>query len=152
MNRNTWIATLAVAALLFGAGFAVGQHFGTAAEAKAMFDRAVATLKVDQAKAITQFNDKGNKQFRDRDLYVFCFNAKDGKVTAHANPKMLGTDVRSVQVKGDPLGQRLFDAAKPGATATVSYMFPRPGTSNPVPKESFITRIGSQACGVGYYK
>jgi hypothetical protein len=34
----------------------------------------------------------------------------------------------------------------------VSYMFPRPGSDTPVPKVSFVTRVGDEGCGVGYYK
>jgi hypothetical protein len=30
--------------------------------------------------------------------------------------------------------------------------FPKPGTTEPVPKESYMTRVGDQGCGVGYYK
>lgn len=44
------------------------QQSGTAAEAKAMLERAVAALKADEAKALAEFNDKTNKQFHDRDL------------------------------------------------------------------------------------
>jgi hypothetical protein len=36
-------------------------------------------------------------------------NMTDGKFTAHTNSAMMGTDVRTVKVKDDPLGQRLFD-------------------------------------------
>ena len=64
----------------------------------------------------------------------------------------MGTDVRALKVKDDPLGQRLFDQVKEGAVTTVDYSFPKPGTTEPVPKESYITRVGGQGCGVGYYK
>ena len=37
-----------------------------------MLERAVTASKVGEAKALTEFNDKTNKQFHDRDLYVFC--------------------------------------------------------------------------------
>ena len=31
-------------------------------------------------------------------------------------------------------------------------MFPRPGTTEPVEKVTFVTKAGNQICGVGYYK
>jgi len=34
--------------------------------------------------ALSKFNDQDNKQFHDRDLYVFCFNMSDGKVTSYS--------------------------------------------------------------------
>jgi len=105
--------------------------------------------------ALAEFNDKTNKQFHDRDLYVFCVNMSDGKMTAHPNPALMGTDARALKLKDDPFGQRVYDAIKnsaPGSIVTVQYTYPRPGTTEPVPKESFVTRAGDQGCGVGYYK
>jgi hypothetical protein len=48
----------------------------------------------------------------------------------------------------------MFGAAqKPeGTISEVSYVFARPGDPKPVPKVSFITRVGDLYCGVGYYK
>ena len=151
MNR-TMVAS-AVAAVMLTAGAALAQQLGTAAEAKAMLDRAVTDLKAGEAAALAKFNDKDNKQFRDRDLYVFCFNTSDGKFTAHPNATLLGTDIRALKVKDDPLGQRIYDQVKEGTVTTVSYNFPKPGTTEPaVPKELISRRIGGQGCGVGYYK
>jgi hypothetical protein len=65
----------------------------------------------------------------------------------------MSTDVRALKEKdGSPLGQKIFDANKPGTITTVDYKFPRPGTTDPVAKESFVTVVGNQGCGVGYYK
>jgi hypothetical protein len=152
MSRTVLASILAAVVVLSSAALAVAQQFGTAAEAKSMLDRAVTELKANEAAALAKFNDKENKQFRDRDLYVFCFNINDGKFTAHTNPALMGTDVRALKVKDDPLGQRIFDQVKDGTVATVSYNFPKPGTTDPVPKESYVTRVGNQGCGVGYYK
>jgi signal transduction histidine kinase len=152
MKKNVLVAGLMGVALIGSTLSGLAQQFGTAAEARAMLDRAVAELKSNEAAALAKFNDKENKQFRDRDLYVFCFNVSDGKFTVHPNPTILGTDVRALKVKDDPLGQRLFDQVKEGTVTTVDYNFPKPGTTEPVPKESYIIRIGGQGCGVGYYK
>jgi hypothetical protein len=60
-----------------------------------------------------------------------------------------------LKYKDDPFGQRAYDtvkAAPEGSVSTFDYEFPRPGTYEPVPKQSFETRIGNQACGVGFYK
>jgi hypothetical protein len=84
MNRTLFVSAIAALALLFGAGLSGAQQSGTAAEAKAMLERAVAALKANEATALSEFNDKNNKQFRDRDLYVFCVNMSDGKITASA--------------------------------------------------------------------
>ena len=39
-----------------------------------------------------------------------------------------------------------------GSVATVAYNFLKPEATESVPKESFVTRVGDQGCGVGYYK
>jgi len=154
MNRRIVTFALASVAILAAAPIAIAQS-GTGAEAKAMFDRAVAALKGGEAAALAAFNDKGNKDYHDRDLYVFCYDMTDGKFTAHPNDKLMGTDVRALKAGDDPLGQRIFDTIKNAPEATVStvdYKFPKPGTTEPLPKESYVTRIGNQGCGVGYYK
>ncbi len=154
MSRNLFASALAALALLWSAGLASAQS-GTAAEAKAMLDSAVVALKANEAAALSEFNDKSNKKFHDRDLYVFCYDMTDGKFTAHPNPALMGTDVRALKVKDDPLGQRIFDTIKSspaGGVASVDYIFPKPGTTDPVPKQSFVTVVGNQGCGVGYYK
>lgn len=146
-------SALTAGAVLLGAAAAAGApQFGSPAEARAMFDRAVAALKADEAAALAAFNDKSNKDFHDRDLYVFCFNIVDGKYTAHVNPALMGTDIRHLKINGDPVGANVYAVAKEGVVATLDFNFPRPGTTEAVPKEAYITRVGNQGCGVGYYK
>jgi hypothetical protein len=152
MTKSTRIAALAGAALLAGMSIAYAQSLGTSAEAKAMLEKAVVALKANEADAVAAFN-KSEGTFRDRDLYVFCYNMTDGKFTAHPNAKLMGTDVRMLKLKDDPLGERIFKTIKPNEINTVSYEFPKPGTTEPaVPKESYVTQVGNQGCGVGYYK
>jgi cytochrome c len=81
-------------------------RYGTRAEAKAMFEKAVAALKADKAKAIEMFN-KEDGEFRDRDLYVFCFSTKTGIRNAHVSKSQIGTDIRLLKEEdGSPLGRR----------------------------------------------
>lgn len=124
--------------------------FGTAQEAKAMLERAVVELKAGEAGALAKFND-ARGGFRDRDLYIFCAD-KDGKLVAHpALP--LGTDMRILKDKtGKAFGEQLFAAAKEGQYNEVSYMWPRLGSTDPVAKVSYMTRVGNDLCGVGFYQ
>jgi len=140
---------------LSAATFAQQGQFGAPQEAKAMLDKAVATVKADQAVALAMFI-KGEGGFRDRDLYPFCFRNGDGKALASPPAVPAGTDVRTLKdPTGNVYGLELYAAAqKPeGQITEVSYMFPRPGgEAKPVPKVSFVTRVGELGCGVGYYK
>jgi hypothetical protein len=52
---------------------------------------------------------------------------------------------------GSPFCENVFNAANNTIT-TVDYNLPRPGTTEPVPNESYIVKVGNQGRGVGYYK
>src|ERR1700692_758033 len=158
MYRTFTIAALSAAVLMFMPAAFAQQTSGPADEAKAMLTKAVAAVKADKAKALDMFN-KGEGGFLDRDLYVFCANIGDGKTVALGNPnakQLIGVDTRTLKdVNGKAFGQELYEAyQKPeGQITEVSYMFVRPGPDKtPVPKVSFVTRVGDLGCGVGYYK
>jgi hypothetical protein len=102
------------------------------------------------------FNDEKNKDFRDRDLYVFCFSLPAGNITAYQSPVMLGTNVKDLKLPPNyAIGQRAYDAAEKateGQIVTFTYEFPKPGTKELASKEALEARVGKQACGVSYFK
>ena len=154
MLHQLMISVVFVVALtLSTAAIAQQAQFGTAAEAKAMLERAVAAVKADKAVALALFN-KGEGGFKDRDLQPFCFNVSDGKITAATVPNLLGTDIRALKDKnGKEFGQEIYQAAIEGKITEVSYMFPRPGTDPTLfEKVSFVTGAADLGCGVGYFK
>ena len=71
-------------------------EFGTAEEAKAMLERAISEVKANKLSAIDKFNHN-DWPFRDRDLFVFCFNANDGRFTAHE--ALVAQDVRNLRYR-----------------------------------------------------
>jgi Single Cache domain 2 len=160
MIRSFIIAAASAAVLTLSAtAFAQKLDHGTAEEAKAMLAKTVAGLKENKAKTIDLINEGEGGGFLDRDLYPFCGNLSDGKIVALGNPnakQLLGVDARSLKdATGKPFGQEIYDAyQKPeGQITEVSYLFVRPGPDKtPVPKVSFVTRVGDLGCGVGYYK
>jgi signal transduction histidine kinase len=140
-----------VALALFFAASAPAAEFGSADEAKAMLERAVAAIKEDKSKALEMFN-KGEGGFKDRDLYVFCANASDGILTAHPYGQK-GKQLREILgKKGYPLGQEIMEKATEGTIGEVTYWWPRPGSEKPLEKTTFYTKAADQICGVGYYK
>jgi signal transduction histidine kinase len=140
--------------VVLAAAPAAAQDHATPAEAKAMLERAVAALQQDQAAALAAFSAAADG-FREKDLYVFCGNADTGMETAHGTePWRVGTDTLrgQVDVNGKKYGEEIYAVAKEGEFNIVDYSFPRPGGHDPVPKASYITKVGDQICGVGYYK
>jgi hypothetical protein len=158
IRRFIIVAASAAVLTLSATAFAQQADHGTAAEAKAMLEKTIAAVKADKAKTLDLINE-GKGGFLDRDLYVFCANNSDGKVVAIGNPnakQLIGVDTRTQKdVNGKAFGQELYDAyQKPeGQISEVSYVFVRPGPDKtPVPKVSFVTKVGDLGCGVGYYK
>lgn len=149
--RQFMFALLMGLAPFAGAVFAEALAFGTAEEARAMLDRAVAALKQDKAAAIEKFN-AGSDGFRFRDLYVTCADA-DGKVTAHPDPALIGVDRNTlVDVNGKAFGAEIQKVAEEGKVAEVTYMYVRPGNGNtPRQKVAYVTKVEDQICLVGYY-
>jgi hypothetical protein len=149
-----WVPMLILSIPLFMIGAlptpSSAAESGTAAEAKAMLERAVAALKANQSDALAKFQ-KGEGGFKDRDLYVFCIGP-DGTWSAH--PDLKGQRVKDwVTSNGKAPAEEMFKEAKEGTVSEKSYLFHRPGAAKheDVPKVTYFTKVGDQVCGVGYY-
>ena len=151
MLRNlSFVVGFAVIQVLSTTASVWAADFGTAEEAKAMLEKAVAAVKQDKAKALDMFNN-GEGGFKDRDLYVFCANAADGIMTAH--PYLKGQHLQDIKGKhGTPFGETIMQNATEGTIKETTYWWPRPGSDEPFEKETFYTKVSDQICGVGYYK
>ncbi|MFD1692988.1 chemotaxis protein [Azotobacter chroococcum] len=78
-------------------------EFGTAEEAKAMLEKAVAAVEADKASALEKFT-KGEDGFKDRDLYPYC-GGPDGNFTAH--PTLTGQSLKDLKDKaGKPWARK----------------------------------------------
>ncbi len=149
---HAFVSVSCVAALVSLDGSAQAQQgHASAADAKAMLERAVAAVKANETTALAAFNH-GVDGFKDRDLYVFCAR-RDGKVDAHIDPAQIGRNIKDLyDIDGVAFGQEMMAIAEAGKIVEVSYMWPEPGSHVPTAKISFVTRVADQMCGVGYYK
>ena len=152
MLRNlAFVVGYAVILVLSTTASVWAADFGSAEEAKAMLEKAVAAVKEDKAKALDMFNN-GEGGFKDRDLYVWCANASDGIVTATPYWNR-GKQLRDIEGKrGAPFGQTVMQNATEGTIKETTYWWPRPGTDKPLEKTALYTKVGDQICSVGYYK
>lgn len=139
---------------LFLSSGVFASDYGSAQEAREMLVRAISAMKKNKEEALAAFT-AGTAGFKDRDLYVACFEqGKDnGLMTAHGGlAKLVGTNAQAiVDKKGTNLGQ-LLDSDTHGEIESATYWWPRPGETEAVEKESFYSTIGDQNCLVGYYK
>ena len=160
MLRKIIIAAASGAVLVLSSA-ALAQQSESLSEgmkARAMLTNVMVEVAANRQQALDMFNQGGGR-FLDGDLYVFCIDAKDGKLVAmgNANAKdLLGQDVRTLKDEnGNLYGQKIYAAAqKPEFEITeVSYQFAKPTDPKPSPKTSFVARVDDDyACGVGYYK
>lgn len=147
------VSAVVSAGLLTGPSFAQQAKAGTPAEARAMLEKVIVAVKTDKAKALAMFN-KGDGGFKDRDLQPFCWDIKTGQMLASyltANVTERKNLCELIDKTGKAFGKEQCAVATEGKFSEVSYMYPRPGETEPMAKVSFVTRIGDLGCGVGYY-
>jgi signal transduction histidine kinase len=155
MSRFASFVVAALLAFLGAMPVAAQGTKGTAAEATAMVDKAIAYIKKNgREKAFAEINNpKG--QFTDRDLYVVVYDIK-GKVLAHgANAKMIGRDVIELRDTDGKyfVKERVEMMSKgPNAKGWQDYKFMNPVTSQIEPKSMYIVRHEDMIVGCGIYK
>jgi signal transduction histidine kinase len=138
-----------------GAAQKADSKKGTAAEATAMVDKAIAHIKkAGREKAFADFNNKSGP-FVDRDLYVVVYDMK-GKVLAHgANDKMIGKDVIDLRDNDGKyfVKERVEMMSKgPDAKAWQDYKFMNPVSKQIEPKSMYLRRYEDLIVGCGIYK
>lgn len=148
-----WGALFALIAFAPTAGRADGSH-GNADEAKALVEKAAAYIKANgQEKAFAAINDKNNKDFHDRDLYVFV-RGMDGNTVAHgANTGMIGhTGLDLKDADGKLYNKEMIDLAKSKGSGWVDYRWVNPVDKKIEQKSSFVEKVDDVVVGAGFYK
>lgn len=150
MTRKMLITALAVV-LAAGVAWAAGK--GTAKEAKAMVEKAVAYYKANgQEKAFAEFNNPGGK-FVDRDLYVWV-TTMQGKVIAHgANEKLIGKDLYNLKdTDGKQFIKEIVDKAKVSNNGWVDYKWTNPVSKKVEQKSIYFEKFNNLVFVCGCYK
>lgn len=132
---------------------ATGDH-GTAQEAKALVEKAVAYIKeVGKDKAFAAFDDKSNKDFHYKDLYIFV-RTFDGNTVAHgANVALIGhTSLQTKDADGKLYVKEMVADAQTKGSGWVDYRWPNPVDKKIEQKSSYIERVGDYLVCAGFYK
>lgn len=147
---SLFVAILVAAATTAPASAASQAEFGTPEEAVAMLERAISALTKEGVDAITRFNHN-EVPFRDRDLFVFCFDRQAGVFTAHE--AMVGRNIHEFRDQaGQPLYEEMARAASEGEVREVSFLAPVPGTTRKAMRLAYVTALGDQICGVSAFR
>jgi signal transduction histidine kinase len=126
---------------------------GTADEARAMVDRALAQITtLGHATAMSMFRDRG-QGFVDRDLYVFIVD-RQGKYLLHsAKPEWEGRRVHEVPgIAGDRFVTDAWERTERGP-GWIEYDILNAETGEVQPKASYMARVNErEVLGCGVYK
>lgn len=153
MKLSKLLATAALSCLMLASAGAQAADRGTAAEAKAMLEKALAAVKAGKAAALEQFTAEAKAKagtFFAKDLYVFC-GGPDGNFSAH--PSLVGKSMRALMDKGTPpapVGEKFYAAGAAGG-GEVAYTWPLPTGGDPIAKVAIVGAAEDQVCAVGYY-
>ena len=130
---------------------ALAAERGTAEEAQALVEKAIARYKeVGAEKTFAEINTPGGP-FVDRDLYVSVVGP-DGKIIAHGGDKSrIGKSlVGNVDQDGKAFGDEVIAATAEGKW--VEYKWLNYMTKKFERKKSFVKKVDGYVFGSGYYK
>jgi len=154
MTRHKLLMAALPLAMSVAVGAARAEDHATKDEAVAMVKKAVALVKsAGPEKAYAAFDDKGNAEFHQKDLYIVVYGL-DGKCLSHgANAKLVGKDLSEAQdVDGVYYVKDRVKLASAQATFWQDYKFSNPVSKKIEPKTTYCERVDSTAVCGGIYK
>lgn len=125
---------------------------GTADEAVALVQKAVALHKTtSQDQFLRSVTDK-SQPYHDRDMYVFALDTAGTYRAFGGNPSKIGTRVQDIPgIAGDQLVSNIVAQADQ-APGWVEYDINNPATGAVQTKMSYVSRVGDLYLGCGVYK
>jgi cytochrome c len=145
------------AVLIIGALFTVMAGYvhaaGTAEDAKAMVEKAVAYLKANgKDKAFSEFNN-AQGQFVKGDLYIWVMGG-NGVILSHGvSPKLIGKDLTALRDSDGKLFiKEMLEMAKTRDSGWSDYKWVNPVTKNIEAKSTYYTRNDQGIVCCGIYK
>ncbi|MES2106005.1 MAG: cache domain-containing protein [Pseudomonadota bacterium] len=125
---------------------------GTANEARAMVQKAIAAMKKNGIDATVAEINRREGQYADRDLYAVVYDL-NGKNLAHLNPKMVGKDMLELKDEDGKffIKERLEIARKRGS-GWQDYKFLNPVSKQIEPKSMYVEKYENVIVGCGIYK
>ena len=145
---------LLAAFLAMVAAGSMAAERGTQDEAVAMVKKAVAYIKANgKEKAFADFGNPANKDFHDRDLYIFVYDLNGVSLAHGNNPKMVGKNLIDMKDNsGVPIIKGFIDVANAKGKGWVDYKWPNPVTKAVESKSSYVEKLDDVIVGCGIYK
>ena len=125
---------------------------GTADEAVALVQKAVALYKTTSHDQFLRSLTDKNQPYHDRDMYVFVLDSAGTYRAFGGNPAKVGTRVQDIPgIAGDRLVSDIVAQAD-RAPGWVEYDINNPATGAVQTKMSYVSRVGDLYVGCGVYK
>ena len=125
---------------------------GTADEAVALVQKAVALYKTTSHDQFLRSLTDKNQPYHDRDMYVFVLDSAGTYRAFGGNPAKVGTRVQDIPgIAGDRLVSDIVAQAN-RAPGWVEYDINNPATGAVQTKMSYVSRVGDLYVGCGVYK
>jgi methyl-accepting chemotaxis protein len=125
---------------------------GSAEEALALVERALALRKRSHKSAFLSQITNSAGQFNDRDMYVFVLDDQGAYLAFGGNPAKVGTRVQDVPgIDGAQLLKSILDQARVGP-GWVEYDITNPSTGKVQTKMSFVQEVDGHFLGCGVYR
>jgi cytochrome c len=154
MNKLINTATVCLSLLTLPHA-ALAADKGNADEAVAMVKKATALIKsAGKDKAFAAFADPANKDFHDRDLYIYVYDLQGVNLTHGNNPKMVGKNLIDLKdADGKSMVKSFVEIAKsPAGKGWVDFKWPNPVSKAVEQKSAYVERVDDMAVGSGIYK
>lgn len=151
-NRLSAVSVMAFTLFCALAQPALAEDHGTAAEAKAMVQKAITAMKKNGIESTIAEINKRDGQYKDKDLYVVVYSMS-GQNLAHLNPKMVGKDMLELtDIDGKHFIKERIELAKKNGSAWQDYKFLNPLSKQIEPKSMYIEKYDNVIVGCGIYK
>jgi cytochrome c len=126
---------------------------GTADEAKALMDKAVAYVKANgKDKAFAEFTNQKGK-FIDRDLYIFVVDFKGITLAHGGSEKLVGKDMLELKdADGKYFIKEFIELAKTKGSGWVDYKWANPVSKKIEDKSTYVVKLDDCFLGCGIYK
>jgi cytochrome c len=131
---------------------AMAAPHADAAQAKAMLEKAVATIRTaGAAPAFAAFNRKDGA-FNTGELYVFVFDLNGVYEAYGAHSRLVGRDVSDLtDAEGKPIVRDMIEIARTSGHGKINYVWLNRADNRIERKMSLIELVGDHVVGVGYY-
>jgi signal transduction histidine kinase len=97
--------------------------------------------KAGEAAAFAQFKAKGSEWLH-ADTYLYAYDSTGNVLLNAAFPERVGTNIAGQKdAKGKPFQDEILQVAATQGSGWVSYMFPKPGQTEPSEKWAYVKRV-----------